>query len=94
MTQPTIQFSCVQSAYEIRHACLRRDWNKLKTEMDWVRQNGATVTAQQDSNSILIIIKRANSDGVDYINDLHSRDVTQIVESLRECGATIEEKSE
>ncbi len=91
MTQPTIQFSCVQSAYEIRHACLRRDWNKLKAEMAWAAKNGATVEAESDDNSVFIRIARGNADGFDLITDLHSRDVSQITESLRECGATIKE---
>lgn len=91
MTQPTIQFSCVQSAYEIRHACLRRDWNKLKTEMDWVKQNGATVEVKADDNSVFLRIARGNADGFDLITDLHPRDVSQIAESLRERGATIKE---
>jgi len=87
-------FTCLGAAYAIRHACLARNWRALRGEMDLAAKYGATVIAQVDAKGILIRVRRANSDGVDYINDLHFRDVIQIVESLRECGATIEEKTE
>jgi hypothetical protein len=49
------------------------------------------VEAEGDDESVLIKVGRDKTTAHDLINDLDPRDVSQITESLRECGATIKE---
>lgn len=94
MTQPVIQYSCVRAVYALRHACLRRDWNTVKAELAWAQKNGATVAAQMFSGGVRIKVELGNSIAADTITDLTFADATQIIESLRACGANIKEEIE
>lgn len=84
-------FSCVRSVYTLRYACLRRDWNSIKAELAWAQKNGATVTAQLIEENVRLDVALGNSNATDTITNLDPRDAAQIIESLRECGATIQE---
>ncbi len=91
MIAPTLSFSCVEAAYALRHACIQRNWRSVKAEVAWATANSAQVTAALVSGEVRIEVRRGNTKAVDVIICPDPREASQIIESLRECGATIVE---
>lgn len=91
MTPPVPSFSCVEAAYALRHACIQRNWRAVKAEISWATANSAQVTAALVEGEVRIEVRRGITKAVDSISCPDPRDATQIIESLRGCGATIVE---
>ena len=90
-TQPATFFSCTQTIYGLRHACLILNWRKAKAVIAWATKNNAQITAEVVSGTVRMTAKQGNANASDVIVCPDPRDATQIIESLRACGVTIKE---
>lgn len=84
-------FSCIALVDDILRACLKRDWRAAKAEIEYAKENGATVKIEKNAEGVSICAARMGSGAIDVIICPDQRDANQIIESLRECGATIVE---
>lgn len=91
MTPAIPPFSCIQSVYALRHACIQRNWRAVKVEISWATAYSAQVTAALAEGEVRIEVRRGITKAVDSILCPDPREASQIIESLRECGATIVE---